>query len=110
MKKFAPKPPASVVPAKVFRIEVSENTNEIGLVVAYPSENDPAEATVKAQRKIFPNEKSKLRFLVNARKQGFRNFGTFRDTLDTEAMVLNELARRQQKDKEKAQTKEKTTA
>jgi hypothetical protein len=79
---------------RIFKIIVREDKNEIGLVVAYPSLQNPEEANVKGQIKKFPNETSKLLFLANAKKQGFRNFESITGRIDVEEMVLSELARR----------------
>lgn len=79
---------------RIFKIVVREDKNEVGLVVAYPSLKDEQEANVKGQIKTFPNEFSKLEFLVNAKEQGFKNFETTTGKIDIESMVLAELARR----------------
>lgn len=84
---------------RIFKIVVREDAHEVGMVVAYPVDGKPEEATVKAQTKKFPSEESKLKFLMSAKDQGFRNFETTQGNIDTEGMILSELARRQSLEK-----------
>ncbi len=110
MKKFTTSSPTAVVPQpRIFKIMVRNDAHEVGIVVAYPTIENPDEANVKGQIKVFKNETDKLRFLANAKRQGFRNFENTRGKVDVETMVLAELARRQHiEKKEKEQESHKT--
>ncbi len=96
MKKYISQLTAPPIPQpRIFKIAVRSDANELGLVVAYPILGGENEANVRGQTKIFRNETDKLTFLANARSQGFRNFETVIGRVDTEELVLKELARRQ---------------
>jgi len=89
-----------VTQARIFKIVNRTDANEVGMVVAYPIPGQRYDANVKGQIKRFGNEKEKLEFLARAKSQGFRNFETRRGKVDSETMVLSELARRQKVEKE----------
>ncbi len=103
MSRFISASPAPAVPQpRIFKIVVREDANEVGMVVAYPVIGQQNEANVKGQIKSFGNETEKLRFLANAKEQGFRNFETTSGKLDVETIVLGELARRQKMEEKEA--------
>lgn len=89
-----------MVPAKVFKIVVRDDANEIGLVVAYPVSEKQDQVIVRGELKKFTNEKAKLKFLANAERRGFKNFENRTDRLDMEAEVLEELVRRRRLERE----------
>ena len=106
MKKVIEPTPAPNLPAKIFKVVVRDDANEIGMVVAYPATKETDEQViVRGEVKKFKNEKKKLEFLVYAQKQGFVNFETVTGAFDIERVVLEELVRRSRQRKADLQKK-----
>jgi len=73
MSKFSTKKPVFVPVSKIFKVFVLENKNEIAAV--FLSQIQQKEKTrFQMGKKKFKNEMSKIRFLSNLQKSGFKNF------------------------------------
>ncbi len=95
MKNFVETPQAASLPAKIFKVMVREDSNELGLVVAYQTAQQEDFVVVKGEVKKFRNETEKLKFLFDTQMSGFTNFETCHGAFDIETVVLEELVRRQ---------------
>ena len=95
MKRTARSPSAVSLPAKIFKIMVRDDANELGLVVAYPTPESDDNVIVKGEVKKFSTETEKLKFLHGIQTKGFTNFENCTGRFDIETVVLEELVRRQ---------------
>ncbi len=75
---------------RIFRVIVSENTSEIGIVFGIPT--GERSFSLRSEIKRFKNERQELELLARFQRDGFRGFRKSTEKLDEEKIALEFLA------------------
>ncbi len=75
---------------RIFRVIVSENTPEIGIVFGIPT--GERSFSLRSEIKRFKNERQELELLARFQRDGFRGFRKSTEKLDEEKIALEFLA------------------